>query len=77
MRSLGEFMRLASNNRDETFEEWRRRTLAETSRFIEWGLQHPEQVSWIPRHPVGGGHFSERVTTIFWGLVFSRKDWPQ
>jgi hypothetical protein len=38
----------------ETFEEWRQRMLAETCRFIEWGLQHPEQVDWIPRHAVGG-----------------------
>jgi len=64
-------------DRSETFEEWRQRMVAETCRFIEWGLQHPEQVDWIPRHAVGSGPFSERVKTVFWGLVMSRKDWPE
>jgi hypothetical protein len=70
-------MRVTSNNRTETFEQWRQRVLDETSRFIEWGLRHPEHVNWIPKHPVGAGHFSERVKAIFWGLVLSRKDWPE
>jgi hypothetical protein len=69
-------MRVTSDNRLETFEQWRQRLLDETSRFIEWGLDHPDQVDWIPRHPVGLGGFSERVKTVFWGIVWSRKDLP-
>jgi hypothetical protein len=46
------------------------------SRFIEWGLAHPDQIDWIPRHPVGLGGFSERVKSVFWGIVWNRKDLP-
>jgi hypothetical protein len=70
-------MRFASDNRLETFEQWRQRMLDETGRFIEWGLAHPDQVDWIPRHPVRLGGFSERMKTVFWGIVWSRKDWPE
>jgi len=69
-------MRIASDNRLETFEQWRQHMLEDTSRFIEWGLAHPEQVDWIPRHPVGGGGFSERVKSVFWGMVWSRENFP-
>jgi hypothetical protein len=62
---------------NETFEEARQRMLDETARFIEWGLAHPEQMPWIPRHPVGRGNFSERVKTAFWGLVWNRPDLPE
>ena len=54
---------------DETFEQWRARMIAETNAFIEWGLQHPEQVRWIPKHPAGHGSFSEQLKTLFWNLV--------
>ena len=67
-------MRASPHN--ENFEQMRQRLLDETSRFIEWGLRHPEQVEWIPKHPVGRDQFSERVKAIFWGLVLSRNDWP-
>ncbi len=69
-------MRIAMENRIATFEQWRQHMLDDTSRFIEWGLAHPEQVVWIPRHPVGAGGFSERVKSVFWGKVWSRKDMP-
>ena len=68
-------MRLTPHNRNEPFEQWRQRMLDETSRFIEWGLRHPDQVDWIPKHPVGRGGFSDRIRAIFWGLALSRKDW--
>jgi hypothetical protein len=69
-------MRLTTQ-REESFEKWRQRALEETSRFIEWGLAHPDKVEWIPKHPVGRGQFPERVKAIFWGLIFSRNDGPQ
>jgi len=54
---------------DESYEEWRLRMLEESARFIEWGLEHPDEVQWIPTHPVGKGHFSERAKTIFWRWI--------
>ncbi|HEY4328591.1 MAG TPA: hypothetical protein VGN88_02555 [Phycisphaerae bacterium] len=66
----------SKNNRIESYDSWRSRTLAETSRFIEWGLQNPDKVPWIPKHPVGQGGFSEKLKTIFWSLVAQKQDWP-
>lgn len=63
--------------REESFERWRERMLDETSRFIEWGLQHQEEVEWIPRHPVGRGQFSERLRHAFWGLILENTHWPE
>ena len=57
------------NKQDEAFQHWRQRMLDETSHFIEWGLQHPEEVTWIPKHRVGTGHFSERLKNIFWTIL--------
>ena len=48
----------------------RRRMIAETSAFIEWGLAHPEAVRRIPRKRVGEGGFSRRVQVVFWSGVF-------
>jgi len=61
------------NPRNENYEQARRRMIEETCRFIEWGLQNPEEVTWIPRHPVGRGGFSERVKMIFWTLMAHEK----
>ena len=57
----------------ETWQQYRRRMLAETSRFIEWGLRHPELVVWIPAKPVGDGDFPRRVAEWFWGTVLSTR----
>lgn len=67
---------MRSNNRDETFERWRQRMLDETSRFIEWGLNHPDEVEWIPAHPVGRGSFTERAKTLFWTLLLANRNMP-
>lgn len=45
--------------------------LAETERFIEWGLRHPELVNWIPAKPVGAGGFPVAVAQWFYRTVFS------
>ncbi|MCL2647142.1 MAG: hypothetical protein FWD61_09070 [Phycisphaerales bacterium] len=62
---------------NETYDEWRTRMLAETTRFIEWGLKHPEKVTWIPMHPVGKGNFPERLKQVFWSIVTEDKRWPE
>ena len=53
-------------------DEGRRRMIAETSAFIEWGLRHPEQVRWIPRQKVGSGRpFTRRMSLVFWYPLFA------
>lgn len=68
-------MRLA-NHTDESTRHWRALMIEETCRFIEWGLEHPDEVAWIPAHPVGKGGFSERVKWAFWSLVAQSDHWP-
>jgi len=55
----------------ETWQQHRRRMLDETSRFIEWGLKHPDLVIGIPSKPVGEGGFPKGVGEWFWGIVLS------
>lgn len=66
----------APRRRDETFEQFRERMLAETSRFIEWGLQNPDKVHRIPVHRVGTGTFGERLKTLFWNVALRNKNLP-
>jgi hypothetical protein len=63
--------------RPPTYEQWRQNMLDETSRFIEWGLHHPEAVEWIPKHPVGRGSFPERLKNVFWTLVLNNTHFPE
>jgi len=59
----------------ESWDEYRDRMLKETSRFIEWGLQHPEEVIEIPSKPAEQGGFPAKMSQWFWGIVLSeRKD---
>ena len=65
-------MRLrAKKTRRISWDEYRRQMLAETSRFIEWGLKHPELVIEIPAKPVGEGGFPKQVGEWFWGVVLT------
>ncbi|NLF32751.1 MAG: hypothetical protein GX591_17900 [Planctomycetes bacterium] len=57
-------------------QEWlayRRKMIAETERFIEWGLKHPDLVTWIPSKPVNQGGYPRRVATWFYSVVFPRR----
>jgi len=45
--------------------------LAQTSRFIEWGLRHPELVVWIPVKLADREGFPQRVADWFWGVALS------
>jgi len=51
--------------------------LRETSRFIEWGLKHPDQVIQIPAKPVGEGGFPQSVGNWFWGIVLTTRTDPK
>jgi hypothetical protein len=71
---------LRSNNRNETFDQWRERLLQETARFIEWGLANPDKVNHIPMNPLhrgGAGRFSERLKTTFWSIVLRSPGPPE
>lgn len=52
------------------WDDHRRRMIAETSAFIEWGLANPEKVRWIPTKRVGDGRFSREMQIAFWGGMF-------
>jgi len=52
------------------YDAHRRRMIAETSAFIEWGLAHPDQVRWIPTKRVSEGGFSDAMSRVFWAGVF-------
>ena len=55
--------------RYESWEQYRRRMLEETSRFIEWGLRHPELIIEIPIKPADDGGFPASVGRWFWVTV--------
>ena len=55
----------------DNWQRHRREMLAETERFIEWGLRHPERVHWIPAKPVSRGDFPRKVADWFYNTVLS------
>jgi hypothetical protein len=61
----------------ESWDEYRKGILRETSRFIEWGLRHPELTFEIPIKPSGDGGFPAQVARWFWGVVLTdrRESW--
>jgi len=61
----------------ESWSEYRKRMLRETSRFIEWGLKHPELTIQIPAKRVGEGGFPKAVGDWFWGVVLTRRTDPR
>lgn len=63
----------------ESWQTYRKRMLDETSRFIEWGLKHPELVMEIPVKPASEGSFPAEVGTWFWGVALSssQDSWVQ
>jgi len=61
----------------ETWHEQRKRMLRETSRFIEWGLKHPELTIQIPAKPIGEGGFPKAVGEWFWGVALTTRTDPR
>jgi len=54
----------------ETWDQYRKRMLDETARFIEWGLRHPELVVEIPVKPADDtSGFPKGVGRWFWATV--------
>ena len=66
-------MRTAAKQTD--WEAYRKAMLEETSRYIEWGLAHPDDVIEIPVKPASQGGFPAKVGEWFWSIVLTdRKD---
>ena len=59
--------------RYESWDIYRRRMLEETSRFIEWGLHHPDEVIEIPVKPADEGGFPAQVGQWFWAVVLAER----
>lgn len=57
----------------ESWDEYRRRMLRETERFIEYGLAHPEDIIEIPAKPVGTEGFPRQISDWFWQTVLAEK----
>lgn len=57
----------------ETFEEYRRRILRDTERFIEWGLRNPDKVIEIPAKRIDKQAFPSEVGRWFWNVVLATR----
>jgi hypothetical protein len=57
----------------EAFEEMRQRMIDDAVEFIDWGLEHPEQVERIPTHRVGEGEFPERARRLFYAWLLEER----
>lgn len=57
--------------RVETWEQYRERIIVETQEYIEWGLNHPDQVVGIPTKLAEKGGFPKSVGEWFWATVLS------
>ncbi len=60
-----------SDSSRQSWDEYRKGILRETSRFIEWGLLHPELTFEIPVKLVGDGGFPAQVARWFWAVVLT------
>ncbi len=61
------------NATNKAWEEYRREMIAETERFIEWGLAHPDEVIEIPAKRVTEGAFPPKMGEWFWTVVLADK----
>lgn len=66
-------MRLSYSTYD-VYDASRQRMIEETSRFIEWGLRHPELVVRIPAKPEDEGGWPAAVGRFFWSSVLTPRD---
>lgn len=59
-------MRVYRRQRKESWEQVRRRLIAETSQFLSERLDRPELAVAIPSIPAGSGRFPRSMTGAFW-----------
>ncbi len=62
-------MHVYGKRRRETWQQARRRLIAETSQFLSERLEHPELAVAIPSIPAGSGRFPKSMTGAFWRRV--------
>ncbi|MCH7871890.1 MAG: hypothetical protein IID33_09345 [Planctomycetes bacterium] len=62
-------MRMNRAPRKETWEQVRRRLIADTSRFLSERLERPELAVSIPAIPAGMGRFPKSMAGAFWRSV--------
>lgn len=55
-------------------DQTRQRMIQETSRFIEFGLQHPELFARIPAKPQDEAGWPAPVARFFWDTIFRARD---
>lgn len=55
--------------REETYEEMRRRMIAETSVYLTECLRYPELAPQIPQIPAGSGRFPPSMSRAFWDNI--------
>ena len=58
----------------DLYDQTRQRMIDETSRFIEWGLRHPDLVVRIPAKPEDEGGWPAAVGKFFWNTVLAARD---
>jgi len=58
-------------NVEESWKEYQRNMIAETERFIDWGLKHPDQIIPIPFKPVGQGGFPQEAADWFYSIILA------
>ena len=61
-------------NVGESWQAFQREMIAETERFIDWGLRHPDEVTPIPFKPVGEGGFPKEVADWFYSIALSNPE---
>jgi hypothetical protein len=66
-----------SRTTQDMWQTYRREMIAETERFIEMGLRHPELVDWIPTKTAKTGGFPQAVANWFYHAVFVAKEGTQ
>ena len=62
-------MRIQRPRRGETWEQTRRRLIAETSAYLTERMERPELAVAIPAIPAGSGRFPRSMTGAFWRRV--------
>jgi hypothetical protein len=55
-------------------DQTRQRMIDETSRFIEFGLRHPELFARIPAKPEDEGGWPAPIARFFWATVLAARD---
>jgi hypothetical protein len=56
---------------EESWQTYQSEMIAETERFIDWGLKHPDQITPIPFKPAGTDGFPPEAADWFYSILLS------